>query len=106
MVDEPQRPAGKRGPKTDMENHAKVAGIVSPYGENWATEDNIFAICEQLDRDKVPIPKTWATLREHPARSWPRALAHHRDLVKKAIRYHCEVAASAASQLPLTFADS
>ena len=89
-----------------METHAKVLGIVNKFGENWASEDKLSEICELLDREGVPIPKTWPTLRDRPARSWTRALEYHPDLVKKAIRYHCHTAVRSQQQFPPTFDNS
>ena len=53
-------------------------------------------------KEKVPIPKTWPTLRDRPAAPGSGRWSITGDLVKKAIRYHCDTA-RAASQLPLTF---
>jgi len=91
---EQPRPQGERGPRTDFENHAKVARIVKAYGDAWTSDDNLRDICDNLDREVVPVPKTWPTLRDHPARTWVRALEWHKDLVKKAIRYASEKAKS------------
>ena len=102
---QPRKRSAKRGPRTDIEAHANVFGIVEKFGDNWTAEDNLFEICQELDQRSVPIPKTWPTLKDRPARSWQRALEYHKDLVKKAIRYHCE-AASTATQMPLTFSNS
>jgi hypothetical protein len=103
---------GSRGPKTAFDNHAKVDAIVRSYGQSWATADNLLEICEKLDNAGVPIPKNWPTLplRDHPAHSWRGALLYHRDLVKKAIRYSCQKAPTAAieseSELPPISAES
>jgi hypothetical protein len=50
----------KRGPKADTENHDKVASIITAYGEAWTTDENLMEICDELDRQKIPAPKTWA----------------------------------------------
>ncbi len=75
----------KPGPKADAENHAKVAKIIRSYGESWTTEENLVEICEALDREEVPIPKTWPE-RNPPSRSWRRALTHYPGIVIKAIK--------------------
>src|SRR5438034_9047225 len=49
----------KRGPKTDIETHTKVAAIIHAYSDQWMTEENLVAICGTLDREGVPVPKTW-----------------------------------------------
>jgi hypothetical protein len=95
----------KRGPKPDLANHAKVAAIVSSYGESWTDEDNLLEICEDLDKQHVPIPKTWPT-RKPPARSWRRALQNDPGLVIKTINDRCKGAQLAEPegnlrQLPL-----
>ena len=51
----------KRGPKADTENHEKVVLIVRAFGEAWTSDDSLLEICEELDRQEVPAPKTWAT---------------------------------------------
>lgn len=89
--------AKQRGPQADHENHARVAIIVSSYGENWRSDDTLAEICEKLDELGVPVPKTWPELRKNPARTWRRAFAFLRDRVKKAIEYHCTAARQASS---------
>ena len=83
-----KRPLGsarKPGPKADAENHAKVAKVILSYGESWTTDENLVEICEALDREEVPIPKTWPQ-RDPPSRSWRRALANYPGIVIKAIK--------------------
>jgi TraM recognition site of TraD and TraG len=75
----------KPGPKADEENHAKVAKFVQKYGESWTTDENLVELCEALDREEVPIPKTWPQ-RNPPSRSWRRALANYSGIVVKAIK--------------------
>ena len=77
--------ARKPGPKADAENHAKVAKIIRSYGESWTTDENLVEICDALDREEVPIPKTWPQ-RNPPSRSWKRAVAHYPAIVIKAIK--------------------
>ena len=83
----------KRGPKTDLENHTKVAKIVRSYGDTWTTDENLSEICEELDREEIPIPKTWPE-RDPPSRSWRRALTNYSDLVVKAIKDRCKGAST------------
>jgi hypothetical protein len=84
----------KRGPKADLESHAKVAKIVRSYGDSWTTDENLSDICEALDREEIPIPKTWPS-RNPPSRSWTRALTNDATLVIKAIKDRCKGASKA-----------
>jgi hypothetical protein len=85
----------KRGPKPDLANHAKVAAIINSYGETWTAEDNLLEVCEALDEQHVPVPKTWALRRDGHAHSWRRGYQHYPQLVIKAIRDRCK-----ATRLP------
>jgi len=81
----------KRGPKTDLANHEKLAKIVSAYGPLWKEPENLLEICEQLDKEGVPIPDKWPT-RKRPARSWTRQLEIDPHLVKETIISRCKAA--------------
>ena len=76
----------KRGPKADTENHEKVVRIIRAFGENWTADENLLEICEELDRQQVPAPKTWATRKDGVARTWSRGLHHYQHLVIKSIK--------------------
>ena len=76
----------KRGPKADTGNHEKVVRVVRAFGETWTSDDSLLEICEELDRQEVPVPKTWATRRDGVARSWSRGRHHYQHLVIKAIK--------------------
>ena len=78
--------ARKRGPKPDTENQEKVVNIVKAYGEAWTADENLFDICDELDRQAVPVPKTWATRSDGVAHTWSRARHHYQHLVIKAIK--------------------
>jgi hypothetical protein len=82
----------KRGPKPDMQNHNKVAEVISGYREAWAHDENLSEVCEQLDSAGVPIPKTWPRRTDGKSRSWARALEHYPYLVVKAIKDRCRMA--------------
>jgi hypothetical protein len=73
----------------DIENHAQVAAVIRNYGETWTADDNLIEICEELDRRKIPVPKTWLMRKEGPARSWSRGRQHYPHLVIKAIKDRC-----------------
>lgn len=76
----------KRGPKADSENHEKVVNIVKAFGETWTSDDNLVEICEELDKQGVPVPKTWASRSDGVARTWSRGRHHYQHLVVKAIK--------------------
>ena len=82
----------KRGPKPDVENHAKVVNIVSSYGEHWTLDDNLREVCDTLDQQNVPIPKTWPVRLDGRSRSWSRAFENYPHLVVKAIKDRCKMA--------------
>ena len=95
-ADVPKALARKRGPQPDMENHEKVVKIIRAYGENWTSDDNLLEICEELDRQEVPSPKTWATRSDGVARTWSRGRHHYQYLVIKAIKDRLRAAAGQA----------
>lgn len=80
----------KRGPKTDIENYAKVARIVGSYGVAWTADDNLLEICDEFDTQEIPPPKTWITRREGAARSWSRGRQLYPQLVIRAIKDRLE----------------
>jgi hypothetical protein len=85
------RVSRKPGPKTDIENYSKVARIMSAYGPQWTTDDNLLAeICEELDSQKVPTPKRWTDRTEGTARSWNRGRLLYPQLVIRAIKDRLE----------------
>jgi hypothetical protein len=92
----PPAASRKRGPKPDRENHARVAALIRSYGAEWTADDNLVEICDELDRQGVPVPKTWLMRREGPARSWSRGRQNYPHLVIKAIKDRCKAASTAA----------
>jgi hypothetical protein len=79
----------KRGPKPDLISHEKVARIVAAYGANWTSDESLGELCDELDQQGVPVPKTWATRPDGHARSWNRAREYYPNLVIKAIKDRC-----------------
>jgi hypothetical protein len=69
-----------------MENHAKTAKILETYGQEWSGQDHLREICDELDRQGVPIPKTWAYRQDAKSRSWCRAVENYPQLVVLAIK--------------------
>jgi hypothetical protein len=96
-VEVPRAAPRKRGPKRDMENHSKVAALIRSFGENWTADDNLLEICDELDRQKIPPPKTWLTRPEGPARRWNRGRQNYPHLVIKAIKDRCKAASGDAA---------
>ena len=86
----------KRGPKADSYNHDKVVSIVQAFGEAWTTDDNLMERCEELDRQKVPVSKTWATRSDGVAHTWTRGRHHYHHLVIKAIKDRLKAASGEA----------
>lgn len=74
------------GPSTDMQNYAKVVRIVGQHGKDWINEERLQEICEALDAEGVPTPKTWLTRSDGKSRSWNRGLQNYKQLVIQAIR--------------------
>lgn len=86
-VQEQPTPTGKRGPKADLENKAKVAHIITAYPSAWWTRsDDLWEICDKLDQQKVPVPKGWRERRDVKTGLWVRALERRKDIVIKAIK--------------------
>jgi hypothetical protein len=71
------------------------ASTIRGFGENWTSGDNLVEICEELDRQEIPPPKTWLTRPEGPARSWSRGRQNYPHLVIKAIKDRCKAAQAA-----------
>jgi hypothetical protein len=88
------KPQRKRGPRPDIENHQKVATIIRRYEDDWILDENLAEICEALDHQKVPIPKTWPSRRDAKSHTWSRAFQNYPTLVIKAIKDRCKAAES------------
>lgn len=73
----------RRGPKPDLINLRKVVTTTTHIGKDW--QNRVDSFCTELDRLKVPVPKTWPQKRP-PARSWRRALENYPTLVIRAIK--------------------
>lgn len=68
----------KHGFDPDMENHVKVAGVVTTHGPDW--KQDLPQICAELDDLGVPHPEEWA--------GWSSALeTGKQERVIKAIQY-------------------
>lgn len=91
-----QKPQRKRGPKPDVENHQRVAAIIRRYEGDWILDDNLIEICETLDQQHVPIPKTWPSRTDGKSHTWSRAFQNYPTLVIKAIKDRCKAAQAAS----------
>jgi hypothetical protein len=82
---------GKPGPKTGTEEGRLVAQIVARISDGRRWQDMLYEICEALDKEKVPCPKTW---RAKSINSWSEAAetTDQRELGKKAISHRLEIA--------------
>lgn len=80
----PAGPRTKPGPKRDVETARQVAEIVARVASS-NRPDNLVDICDALDEQKVPLPRTW---HREGLRSWWDAVANHPDRAKKAIQHH------------------
>jgi DNA segregation ATPase FtsK/SpoIIIE-like protein len=82
----------KRGPRPDVANHTKVAALVRRYDDDWVLDENLIEICEALDQQRVPIPKTWPSRKDGKSHTWSRAVQNYPALVVKAIKDRCKAA--------------
>ena len=67
----------KRGPRPDVANHTKVAALVRRYDDDWVLDENLIEICEALDQQRVPIPKTWPSRTDGKSHTWSRAVQNY-----------------------------
>jgi len=82
-----------RGPKADLDKHAKVAAIIRGHTQNWRTSpQELTSICKQLDEAGVPSSDKWAERRDDPASTWQAAGEMHPHLVVKTIEHSLKVA--------------
>jgi hypothetical protein len=88
----PAKPQRKRGPRPDVENHQKVAAIIRRYEDDWILDDNLVEVCEALDQQQVPVPKTWASRADGKSHTWSRGFQNYPTLVIKAIKDRCKAA--------------
>jgi len=82
----PRRQRRTPGPSIDVPNYTKVVRIVGSHGKAWISDDNLEEICEALDAESVPVPKTWRVRLDRRSETWIRALENYRHLVIQAIR--------------------
>jgi hypothetical protein len=83
-----------RGPSPDHETAERVAAIVSHFGSQWSRGemlDNVLqALDEGDDEGKIPTPMPW---KSRGIDDWTDAGIDNRDLARKAIQHHLELAA-------------
>jgi hypothetical protein len=88
---QPSPPRKSRGPRPDMTKHESIANAVRPYGEDWKQENNLEDIAKKLDREKVPVTKTWPNRKPAGARTWKTALMSFPQDVVKTIAYSLQM---------------
>jgi len=76
----------KPGPKPKIEEHRKVAKVILEYGENWRDEPALTKIAAELDKQSLPVPKSWAK-RKPPSRTWARGVQSHPRIAIQALEY-------------------
>ena len=81
------------GPNSVAEYQEKVASVVRAFGESWTIDENLMEICHELDRQKIPVPRTWATRSDGVAHTWSRGRHNYDHLVIKAIKDRLKAAA-------------
>jgi hypothetical protein len=86
-AENPAESKHRPGPARDVATAKRVAEIVRrvTHGQPWKGE--LDDICEALDEEKIPCPKTW---KKREIRSWAGATATDRQLAIKAIDHHLE----------------
>jgi hypothetical protein len=76
----------RRGPKSDMARHLKIAGIVNKNGPDWRATEALDEICIALDKNKIRVPRNWLPW----AQSWARAVEKKKFVVIKVLQYSLE----------------
>jgi len=77
----------KPGPKRDVANARRVATIVERVAHGILSRDTLNDVCEALDNERVPCPRTWRK-RESKIMTWDDAADDEPELAMKAIQHH------------------
>ena len=88
----------KRGPKPDHDTAVRVADVVARIAADGDWRSNLDDICDALDEEHIPVPRTWRRNRE--CTQW--SLCNDRDLIVKAIGYRLGQARSRKKDTPET----
>ena len=88
----------KRGPKPDHDTAVRVADVVARIAADGDWRSNLDDICDALDEEHIPVPRTWRRNRE--CTQW--SLCNDRDLIVKAIGYRLSQARSRKKDTPET----
>ena len=75
----------RRGPVANMKRHEEIGTIVKSYANPW-TEENLSAICDQLDDNKTAPPAAWKSLKPR-ACSWRRGYDSYPERARKVLQY-------------------
>ena len=81
----------QRGPKANVEEYARLAGIVTAAGNRWKEPEELLKISERLDKENIPPPKEWLK-RVPPARTWKRQFENDSHVLSEVLIYRCGVA--------------
>jgi hypothetical protein len=83
----------KPGPRPDIETAVRALDSVTRVAGAAHWKNKLDEICNVLDQDGIPVPKTWK--KNHGLENWTDAAESERDLAKKAIAHHLKVAKTA-----------
>jgi hypothetical protein len=78
----------KRGPRPDFDKATRVADIVARIAPDGGWRPKVDDICEALDEEQVPVPRTWRRKRKY--RWWADCV--ERAIAIKAIEYRLKIA--------------
>ena len=88
--DRANAPQGRRrGPVADMNRHEEIGRTVKSFANPW-TDENLSAICDQLDDNKIAPPAAWKTLKPR-ACSWRRGYTSYPERIRKVLEYSLAV---------------
>lgn len=88
----------KRGPKPDHDTAARIADVVARIAPSGDWRSKLDEICEALDEEHIPVPRTWR--RNRKCREWIDC--DDRDLIVKAIAYRLGQARQRKKNTPET----
>ncbi len=87
----PQSVRIKPGPRPDRETASRVHKVITQVAGVDRWKGKLDDICEALDQEAIPPPKTWRK-RDPPLRNWVDAATMEPGVAKKAIVHHLEIA--------------
>jgi hypothetical protein len=82
----------RHGPEPDLHVVRKTAGVIqSHYLGDWKRADTLQSVCEDLDKEEVPMSSAWRQWATSPG-TWVQALQLHKERVVKLIDYRLKQA--------------